>query len=438
MNLRFPSASILLILSFWVFISCASKQEMAPRASSNIQPSGAVQTNSVWAQQQPYVLLISLDGFRHDYLERFQPQHLSAFAKAGVRAASLIPVYPSKTFPNHYSIATGMYPDHHGLLGNVYYNTRLQKEYNTRNRETVEDGRFYGGTPIWVQASKAGMVTASYFFVGTEAPVQGIQPTYWYPYDGKVSKQERIDQTLDWLRLPPETRPHLITLYFSDMDTTGHRYGPQADIQLEATLNELDDALGALFQGLDALELPIDVVIVSDHGMAAISPEQLLPIEPWLNEEQYRLIDNGSMLSIHPLHQEDTEEIFQTLQSKSDHFTVYKTQEVPYFEEKPTNPDWGAIQLVPDAGFYFMHENGIAMRKNSGQDFFGFHGFPPTQKDMHGIFYAKGPLLATDLTLPSFKNIHIYPLLCKLLGLDIPANIDGSITPLAKGLKHPN
>lgn len=414
------------LLASVAIISCGSSSQLAT-------PSATV--NSKASQKKPYVLLISLDGFRWDYVDKYKPQHLSNFIENGVSAESLISAFPSKTFPNHYSIATGMYPENHGIINNTFYSIKKQKTYSIRNREMVTDGDFYRGTPIWIQADKHDMVTASYFFVGSDVEIQGVRPTYSKDYDGKVKNETRISQVLEWLALPEKQRPHLITMYFSDMDDTGHRYGPNNNAEIQKTLNNLDENLGVLIDGVIATGLPINIIIVSDHGMAAIATDHLLPIETVQNDRLFRTVDNGSMVNIHPNDGVEVNEIFQYLKEKEQHFKVYKTEDTPGFEYTPQNKDWGVFQLIPDPNYYFSNEKNIALLNQNNIKTIGVHGFESTNKDMHGIFYANGPAFKTGYTRSSFQNIDIYPIICDILGLDIPDNIDGDSSTLKDVLK---
>jgi predicted AlkP superfamily pyrophosphatase or phosphodiesterase len=386
--------------------------------------------------EKPYLLLISLDGFRWDYVEKYHPPHLTKFINEGVKAESLIPSYPSKTFPNHYTIATGMYPDHHGLLGNLFYHYDKEKMYSIRDRSTVEDGSFYKGSPIWVEASKAGMVTASYFFVGTEANINGVHPTYYFNFDNKVSKEERIGQVLKWFAMPEAERPQLVAMYFADMDNAGHRYGPNNEEVIGETLLQLDSQLGNLFEGITNTGLPVNIIIVSDHGMTEVPVDHYIAEEMLQKEEWFLMVNNGSIVNIHPKPGISNDSIYQYLKAKEDHFKVYFTTDVPYFETPAENNDWGAIQVIPDEGYYFVTARSIGMRKSIDQKVFGQHGFRPEMKDMHAIFYANGPAFKEGVTVPSFKNIHIMPLMCFILGLEIPNNIDGDFNAIKTVLKE--
>jgi predicted AlkP superfamily pyrophosphatase or phosphodiesterase len=417
----------ILMIAIFGFWSCN------PQTASSVKESATL--NSKKSLEKPYLILISLDGFRWDYVERFKPPHLTAFIEKGVQAESLIPSFPSKTFPNHYTIATGMYPDKHGLVGNSFYSYEKKTTYAIGDREKVEDGTFYGGSPIWVTANKAGIVTASYFFVGSEADVQGIRPTYYFRYDGSVKNEARVDQVLQWLEMPEKERPHMITMYFSDMDDTGHRFGPNNDEQLKKTLMDLDTNLGKLFQGVEQSGLPVNIIIVSDHGMLEVPTEKYVPIEKVYNDDLYRTVNNGAIVSIHPHQKSQTDSIYHYLKAKEDKFKVYKTEEAPYFEYVPQNKNWGPIQIIPDPGYYFKGLRGINFNKRSDQKVYGEHGFDPSLKAMHGIFYGKGPAFKKGYTIPPIKNIHIYPLMCRILGIDIPSDIDGRLDPIKSVLE---
>ena len=418
--------TLIVLISTTAVLSCKSSKDAV---------SSTPTVNSKASLEKPYLILISLDGFRWDYVNKYNPPHMSDFIKNGVQAESLIPSFPSKTFPNHYTIATGLYPDKHGIIGNSFYSYKKDLTYKIRNREMVEDGSFYGGSPIWIQAGKAGMVSASYFFVGSEANVQGLYPTYFYQYDGSVKNETRVAQVIDWLNLPEKERPHMITMYFSDMDDSGHRYGTDNDDELKTTLLDLDSNLGDLFKGVKATGLPVNIIIVSDHGMANVPTEHLIAIDDIKNDSLYTTIDNGAIVNIHPKENEDIDAILQELKQKENHFKVYTTENTPGFEYKPQNKDWGSIQVIPDFEYYFTSPQRIeSLKKNSIQKI-GVHGYDPAYKDMHGIFYGSGPAFREGYVAPSVKNIHIYPLMCDILGIDIPKDIDGKLNELESVLK---
>jgi len=410
-----------LLLVFLIFLfGCKSATHR--KASS---PKGASRQLATASTEKLYLLLISLDGYRYDYTERFHPPNLSRFISEGVQSKSLIPCFPSKTFPNHYSIATGMRPENHLLVDNTFYDRKKEKMYRISDRSVVEDGSWYGGSPIWVQASKAGIVTASYFFVGSEADIQGIRPDYYYPYDGSVPNEERVRQVLEWLELPEDRRPRMITMYFSDMDDVGHRFGPNNDEKLKGRLFELDKVLGKLFAGVESSGLPVNIIIVSDHGMTEVRAKHLLNIDLVRDGQRYITANNGALVHLYLKRGVDPSVVYDELSAKKKHFEVYLTKDSPFYATNRNNPRLGELLVVPEFGYYFSSAKSIEKRKAAGQKVLGEHGFSPEHKDLHGIFYARGPALKKGLTIESFENIHIYPLLCEILGLSIPEEVDG-------------
>ncbi|RLD88382.1 MAG: alkaline phosphatase family protein, partial [Bacteroidetes bacterium] len=217
---------------------------------------------------RPYLVILSLDGFRWDYPQMANTPTLDSLKKAGVIAESLKPSYPTKTFPNHYTMATGLYPDHHGLVDNYFHATDLNRIYSMRDREAVMDGVFYGGEPIWVTAENQGMKSATFFWVGSEAEIKGVRPTYWYQYDWTIPFEDRIDSVVHWLSLPEDKRPHLIMWYYSEPDHTGHLAGPESE-ELKVLVEELDACLADFFTEMRKLPLfdKLNFIITSDHGM---------------------------------------------------------------------------------------------------------------------------------------------------------------------------
>ncbi|PZX51430.1 alkaline phosphatase family protein [Algoriphagus chordae] len=390
-------------------------------------------------KKEPIVILISLDGFRYDYVERFKPENLSRFIAEGVEAESMMPSFPSKTFPNHYTIATGLKPEHHGLVGNSFYDPEKDLTYAIGKTEIVQDGTWYGGTPLWVLAEQNDMVAASYFFVGSEADVQGIRPSYYHDYDGKVSNLTRVTEVFKWLELPAEERPRLITMYFSDMDDTGHRYGPSNDEKLSETLTRLDHELGALFEGLKSYDLDINVIIVSDHGMMDIKPDQYLNLTDLTKGIPARIVNNGALAHLYLEDPTDKEQVIKTLEKSDLPIHITDVDDKENYQDLMYKDRIGDILIIPDRDYYLAWETTITRMKDNmhrlDTDMFGEHGFSPAYKDMHAIFYANGPAFKSGLEIETFQNIHVYPLICRILGLPVPENIDGKLEVLAPILK---
>lgn len=379
------------------------------------------------SDQTPYVVLVSFDGFRHDYVSRFKPPAFLELIRQGTAAEGLIPSFPSKTFPNHYTLVTGLYPGHHGLVDNAFYDPALRQRYTMKNREVVRNPAYYGGTPLWRLAQQHGLKAASYFWVGSETAIQGEYPDYYLSYDEAVPSDKRVAQTAAWLKLPAADRPHFISLYFSMVDTEGHRSGPNSPT-LRQTVLHADSVLGHLMQALKATQLPINLIVVSDHGMMELhnTPKTFVSIPGLFNTSDTSVVFVNGGTQTH-IYTPRADSLYDVLKKKEDHFKVYKRKDMParwhYDHERA-----GDLLLVIEPGYYFMDQPrwaGIPQPTT-----FGAHGFDPNvEKSMQGIFYAAGPNIRQGLTLPPFENVHVYPLIAAILGLKTPP-IDGRLDVL--------
>jgi predicted AlkP superfamily pyrophosphatase or phosphodiesterase len=381
---------------------------------------------------KPIVVLISIDGYRHDYTERFQPPAIQSLISKGVRAEGLIPPYPSKTFPSHYTIATGMYPTTHGLVNNHYYDASIDRDYSYNNRQVSLDSVWYAGTPIWVNAEKQGMVSASYFFVGTEAPVQGIQPTYYYDYDGTVPNIERVRKVLEWLLMPEEKRPHFITLYFSEVDDAGHRYGPHNDEKLQEAIRNVDQVLSVLFTATRQLQVPVNFILVSDHGMVEVSRERLINLDSLGIPSSWKIVNNGALAHIYLPEGVKPKAAWKQLRKMQGSFRILPIARTEYRPGKKGEhlSRLGQFLIEPRLGWYLTNTAGLARYERAARtlktEVFGEHGYSPRYREMHGVFYAKGPNFQEDMVIPAFESVHIYPIMCEILGLPIPKEVEGS------------
>ncbi len=375
---------------------------------------------------KPYVILISADGFRYDYADLYKVTNLLKLRATGTKAISMIPSFPSVTFPNHYTIATGMYPSHHGLVYNQFYDRSRKESYSMSNRKTVEDGTWYGGTPLWVLAEKQGMVSASYHFVGTEAPVQQTHPTYWYKFSDNTNINYRIDRVIDWLKLPEEVRPHLILFYFSNADHEGHAHGPLSK-QTRGAVQFIDRAMGTLVKKVNALGLPVNFIFLADHGMAKVDTVTRINIASMIDTSKFIIRGGGTSVHLYAKNNADILPTYQSLKKRAKRFTVYLREEIPakwhYSKTDDRFDRIGDIFAVP------IYPKVLSSWTNRIKP--GAHGFDPAMKEMHASFYAWGPQIKKGKTIPSFENIHVYPLVCRLLGLSYTEKIDGDIKVLS-------
>ncbi|WOK07939.1 ectonucleotide pyrophosphatase/phosphodiesterase [Imperialibacter roseus] len=383
-------------------------------------------------KQESYVLLISFDGFRHDYVNTFQPPHFLEFIKEGTAAKAMIPSFPSKTFPNHYTIVTGMYPGHHGLVDNTFYDSTQNVVYTMGKRELVQDAFYYGGLPLWQLAQQHGLKSASYFWVGSEAPVAGSYPDYYEIYDGDVPNEARINKVVEWLQLPESERPRFISLYFSLVDSEGHNSGPNSE-KLKETVLEADRLLGIIDEKISRIGLPVNIIVTSDHGMYEMqeTPETFVYLDSlFAPEDSIRFANSGPIVHVYEDDSASREHVLQTLLARETFFKVYRREETPEKWHYNKHSRIGDLLLVMEQGHYFRNGSPDTSKASMATPW-GVHGFDPNvTPEMGAIFYAKGPNIRKGITIPPFENVHVYPLAARILGLEVPANIDGDLSVL--------
>ena len=396
---------------------------------------------------RPYVILMSFDGFRYDYTEKAHTPNFDRMAQEGVRAESLKPIFPTKTFPNHYTIATGMYAENHGIVANLFWDPVWNETYSLSNRKAVRDPKWYGGEPIWVTAEKQGVKTASYFWVGSEAPIGGIFSTYLYHYKQDVPFGDRVNEVLRLLRLPAEKRPHFVSLYFHEPDWSGHSYGPDSPETIEA-VEEADSILGLLLDGVSALEISgdVNIIVCSDHGMTRVYSDSLIFIDDYIDLSHGRMIGQGPFAFLDMGNRESAglvkgffkrrahKKIAEKLDKAHPHMRAYLRNEIPGRWHFRRNRRILDILLVADEGWtittrdeYESNPNRFSAR--------GTHGYDNINRDMHAIFYARGPAFKEGYVMPTFMNVHIYPLIAKILEIEPYEKIDGNLDSVKAMLK---
>jgi alkaline phosphatase D len=382
---------------------------------------------SLQSQEKPCVIMISFDGFRWDYPDMVMLPTFDSIAGTGVKAASLKPSFPSITFPNHYTMATGLYPDHHGIVANSFYDPASKKHYSTSNRKAVEDGTFYGGEPIWVTAEKQGIRTASFFWVGSEAPIMDIQPSFWKKYDEKTPFTQRVDTIMAWLSLPEDQRPRLILFYYHEPDATGHYSGPESE-EIKTVLTDLDLKLQYFIRELKTLPgfQKINLIITSDHGMQTTPNEQTVLLNDYIEPSIFEIIEGYSPVILLKSKPGKSSAAYRALR-KIPHTHSWKSAEMPEKFHYGTNRRTLDFVLLADSAWTIVQNPARRVPM-------GAHGFDPDNPNMHAIFYACGPAFKDGYQAGSFNNIDLYPLIARLLGLR-PATVDGTIDKVAGMLK---
>lgn len=388
-----------------------------------------IQNNDLMHENEPTIILISLDGYSQQYLGKYSAPHIEQLIAEGIVAEAMQPAFPTKTFPNHYSIVTGLYPGNHGIIENNIYDADFDSIFRMDNSEEVTAARWWLGEPIWVTAELQGIKTGTYFYPGSEADIKGVRPRYWQVYDGKISNTERVQSVLQWLALPPEERPRFITLYISTIDDAGHQYGPDS-AEVSVAVAEVDKAIGQLISGLKQQNMygKVNLMLVSDHGMANVPAEQVIVVDHLFDTSKALLtLWTPEIVSIFPKMGE-LENIYQQLSTNLPAAArVYRKQELPdrwhYQQSKRVAP----LLIIPEPGWRLLQHKRHLREQNdpSRQAVTGSHGYDNIAPQMQAIFIGHGPAFAKGLTIPAFANIQLYNLMCSILGIT-PAPNDGN------------
>lgn len=363
----------------------------------------------VFPSSDKYTLVVSFDGFRHDYINRVPTPNFDKFINGGVIASSLSPVFPSLTFPNHYSLATGYHADEHKILGNKFFSKTLNKDYSMRDSKAVQNGQFYGMEPIWVTAEKNNILSATYFWIGSEAEINGYRPTIYKKYDGSVKFKSRVDSVISWYNLPFEQRPKLTMLYFSEPDYTGHEYGPNSN-EVNKSVMEMDSIFGYLIDELSRTKVykDLDIIVVSDHGMSDVSLDKVILLDTFIDLDKYKVIPSFAVTHLWNLNDdEDISNIFDN----ENNVQIFKKGQFPkkYHFSNSDSPDY---LIVADLGWSLT----TSQKLNQSKSFpGGMHGYDSNYLEMHGIFFANGPSFKSGVRIDSFENINLYPIICKTL-----------------------
>lgn len=413
-----PWLRLVLLASFALTGACATR---APAPAPDV-PGAAIAGTASRAAPENYLLLVSIDGFRADYLDRGVTPRLSALAAGGVRADALRPAFPSLTFPNHYTLVTGLYPDHHGIVHNRIEGDEGQSNFVYNDARTTGDARWWGGEPIWAGAERNGLRSATMFWPGSDTTIAGMRPTYWKPFDREFGTDERVDTVLGWLDLPLAQRPRFLTLYFEHVDRAGHDHGPDS-AEVNAALARIDAALGRLLDGLDArgLRNSLNLVVLSDHGQAASSVERVVRVDEIVDLKRVRAVNFGVVAGFAP---ESGQQRYAdaALLRPHPHMQCWRRTQIPARFHYGTNPRVPPIVCLAEPGWVITTSAWLADRASHFSR--GEHGYDNALPEMGALFVANGPAFRRGARVPAFDNVDVYPLLAHLLGIE-PARNDG-------------
>lgn len=384
-------------------------------------------------QAHPHkTLLISFDGFRYDYLSKAATPHFDSLAAGGVQAKGLIPVFPSKTFPNHYSIATGLYPEHTGLVGNTMYDPKWDEWYRISDRKAVQNGKWYGGEPIWNTLEKQGVRTGTMFWVGSDADIQGMHASRWKPYDGSMPFKARIDTVVRWLSGPDSSAVDFATLYFEEPDHMGHLYGPQSD-SVAASVKRADRLIGYLKDQMQQQNLwqSTNIIVLSDHGMTQLSADKLIEVDDIIDMDNIEWKIWGPMTMLQP--KEGTEQqVYQALKAHAEHYEIYKKENLPERYHLKHSRRVSDLIMVADLGYTILTDDYKDQFLKSLPA--GTHGYDNDRKAMQALFIAHGPAFKNGVEVDPFQNVHVYDLINHLMGTE-PAPNDGALDSVRVLLK---
>lgn len=378
---------------------------------------------------RPKLIVISIDGFRWDYLDRPSAARLRAIAATGVRAERLVPAFPTKTFPNHYTIATGLYPEHHGIVANSMVDSAIGRRFVSSDSAAVGDPRWWGGEPIWVTAIRQGHRAATMFWPGSEAPIGGIRPTYWHRFDPRVPNEERFRQLLAWIDLPRDSAPELLTLYLNELDFVAHRAGPNS-APVDSALARIDHLIGGLVDSLAARGLTnqVNLILLSDHGMTDTPPSQMIYLDDFIDLALVEIPDMNPVAAIDPRPGKEAL-VYAKLRGAHPRLAVFRKSEIPTRFRFRAHPRITPIVAIADEGWT------ITTHSRRPATDLGNHGYDPELLSMGALLIATGPAFRHGTTVPPFQSVHLYELMANVLGVT-PAPNDGALDSIRSLLRR--
>lgn len=371
---------------------------------------------------KPIVIMISIDGFRADYMQKLKPPFLSQLSKLGSYAPTMRPSFPTHTFPNHYTLVTGRVPGTHGIVSNKFFDKKRNEFYNFMDIKNSNDGSWYMGEPLWNVAERNGLIAHSFHWVGSEAKINNMTPTCYTDFDGTITAEQKVNTVIDWLKLPAEKIPHFITLYFSNVDSAGHKYGPDSS-EVKSSLYEIDQQIERLWRNARSKKNSnINFVIVSDHGMKQLDPDNVIFLSQYTNVDDFTVGERGAVAMLYSNDPAKVQRAYLDLKKNESHFKVYLKENLPV-DYKLTHPDRvGDIVVIGDLGYYIIDRSFTDKPSLNAAT----HGWSYLHNEMKALFLAEGPQIAKKKIIPEFQNIDVYPFVMSILEITTTVPFDGN------------
>ncbi len=371
---------------------------------------------------KPIVIMISIDGFRADYMQKIKPPFLNQLSKIGSYAPTMRPSFPTHTFPNHYTLVTGRVPGTHGIVSNKFFDKKRNEFYNFLEPKSSNDGSWYSGEPLWNVTERNGMIAHSFHWVGSEANINNMTPTCYTVFDGNITPAQKVSTVIDWLKLPAEKIPHFITLYFSNVDSAGHKYGPDSQ-EVKSSLIEIDQQIERLWKHARSKKNNnVNFVIVSDHGMKQLDPNNVIYLSQYTNVDEFTVGERGAVAMLYSNDTAKIQRAYLDLKKNEFHYKVYLKENLPP-DYKLTHPDRvGDIVVVGDIGYYIIDRSFTDKPSLNAAT----HGWSYIHNEMKALFVAEGPQIAKKKLIPEFQNIDVYPFVMNILGMTTTVPFDGN------------
>ncbi|KAG9731611.1 Phosphodiest-domain-containing protein, partial [Aureobasidium melanogenum] len=439
---KLTAIHIVIIIAFFGLLLGAYMASRNHKTLARPQLNTLTNGSSVFA---PTTILISLDGFRADFLHRNITPSLNSFVRAGVSPEYMSPSFPSVTFPNHFTLVTGLYPEAHGVVGNSFWDPALKEDFYYTDPARSMQPKWWNGEPIWVTAEEQDVRAAIHMWPGSEAHI-GIEPTFVDKYQGHELLTNKVDRILGLLDLPgphdeaassDSPRPQLIAAYVPDVDRDGHLYGPNST-EIRSTISSVDSMLGQLFSGLEQRNLTdiVNIIIVSDHGMATTSTSRLIQLDDIIDMSVIERTDGWPLYGLRPKNDSDIEPLYNQLKQEAANmngFDVYlKDRDMPERYHFSQNDRIAPLWVIPWTGWAIVVEEefDVAKAKKTGQVYHprGVHGYDHEHPLMRAIFVARGPAFphTPGSKVEVFQNIEVYNLVCDSVGI-LPKPNNGTL-----------